>query len=68
MWNAGQGGVVYCSPEMICDLRLMLFQEALDGAQHNDMNLVRSANRMLQQLNFAQAAADQWRAAGRVSA
>lgn len=67
-WNTGTGGMVYCSPTMICDLRQMMFQEALDGAQLGDVNLVRSTNRMLQQLNAAQDAADQWRQAAGVAA
>jgi hypothetical protein len=66
-WQTGAGGVVYCSPEMICDLRQMLFQEALDGSQVGDINLIGSANRMLDQLNTAQRKADEWRSAWRDS-
>lgn len=61
------GGSVYCSPEMICDLRQMLFEASADGAQAGDINLVRSATRMSQQLNDAQRRADDWRAAARAS-
>lgn len=69
-WRDGRsgGGSVYCSPQMVCDLRTMLFQEALDGAQMGDMGLIRTSHKLLQQLNTATAKADEWRAAGRVTA
>ena len=41
--------------------------EAWDGSQVGDINLIGSANRMLDQLNTAQRKADEWRSAWRDS-
>jgi hypothetical protein len=65
-WSPG-GPLALVTPAMAIDLTAALTQEGIDGALAGDVDHIRRATRLLNELGTATRAARMWREAGRVS-
>jgi len=68
MWNGGGGHLIVVTPRMTETLIDDITQAGIDGALFNDIDQVRQATQLLNQLNVAMRAARLWRQAAQVNA